>query len=96
MAKYVDLDAVLALVEPDSRPQLARRITELPVSFEWVGTEDRIPEKSGKYLCIVKSILYSCKNYESILWFEDGVFVENDLATNRVAYWMPLPQEPTQ
>ena len=30
MAKYVDLDAVLALVEPDARPQLARRITELP------------------------------------------------------------------
>ena len=43
MAEYIEREAVLKEVEPDSRPQLARRICEIPAA-------DVVPVRHGRWI----------------------------------------------
>ncbi len=66
--------------------------------MEWISVKDRMPEKSGNYLCtIVKCFRWTPQKCLRILWFDhlnkcwtcencDGI----------ITHWMPLPEFPKE
>jgi len=66
MAKYIELDLVLKEVEPDYRPQLARRISEIPAA-------DVAPVVRGRWIDVEDSPLSTC----SVCGFSLGSYTFN-------------------
>ena len=63
----------------------------------WISVEDRLPQASGKYLCVVKDkkgnswTVPTEWSVEMRSWF--GEFGE---IKNMVTYWQPLPEPPEE
>lgn len=63
----------------------------------WISVEDRLPQVSGKYLCVVKDkkgnswTVPTEWSVEMRSWF--GEFGE---IKNMVTYWQPLPEPPEE
>ena len=60
----------------------------------WIPVTERLPEKGGKYLCIVKSCLFRGATYQTILGYDKGGFHDGCICMEDVTHWMPLPEEP--
>lgn len=73
------------------------------VPAKWIRTSERLPEKRGKYACVVyfKSRYHGKKTraaYRAVKWLEfyDGVFwLANGAPTDMILWWMPLPNLPS-
>jgi hypothetical protein len=67
---------------------------------EWISVKDKLPEKDGSYLCVLKSGARSnhCKTWagmgepEIVYFCNDWHFKWNARGTLLVVYWMPLPK----
>ena len=65
----------------------------------WIPVTERLPEKSGKFLCNVKQFnQYAGKQYYyvDILVFHEDCFFEDGIGTQRVTHWQPLPEPPKE
>lgn len=58
---------------------------------KWVSVEERLPEEQGRYLCNVKSFAFPGCTYISILQYDKYGFREENIYTDAVTHWMPLP-----
>lgn len=54
---------------------------------EWINTKDRLPEKSGRYLCFTR-------NEINVLGFDKNKMYSRMIWKHEVSHWMPLPEEP--
>ena len=66
--------------------EVKKQILKLP---DWTNVEDKLPEKNGLYLVIVKSKIeghcYAIRRYDVVYGF---------IAGHSPRYWMPLPPLP--
>jgi hypothetical protein len=55
---------------------------------EWVSVDERLPEKTGKYIvCTAKNAVYCAKYYAN------GKHFGTEMNTH-ITHWMPLPEPP--
>lgn len=55
---------------------------------EWVSVDERLPEKTGKYIvCTAKNAVYCSKYYSNVKHFGTAMNTE-------ITHWMPLPALP--
>ena len=60
--------------------------------MKWIGVDERLPEKSGKYIvCTTKKSVY-CTRFET---HHSGGDFMTDINTH-VTHWMPLPEPPEE
>ena len=57
-----------------------------PTVNQWIPCSERLPEKSGWYLCS-----YESKLVQSTVFYDGGWFNAN-VDVNNVIAWMPLPE----
>ena len=65
----------------------------------WIPVTERLPKKNGKYLCYVKRFgQYAGMQYYyvDVLVFQEDCFYEDEIGTERVTHWMPLPEPPKE
>lgn len=65
--------------------------------MEWIDINDRLPEKSGAYLCFVEEVTnlgLMCYWHISAFTINDNRWFDDDLKTMNVTNWMPLPPKP--
>jgi hypothetical protein len=66
---------------------------------EWISVKERLPEKSGKYLTISPSGIYSILNY-SAKYRAFNIYDEQPKSSLKycleVTHWMPLPAAPKE
>ena len=60
----------------------------------WIPVTERLPEKSGKYLCIARSSLFRDATFQAILGYDKGGFHDGCICMDDVTHWMPLPEPP--
>ena len=70
MAEYIEREAVLKEVEPDSRPQLARRICEIPVA-------DVVPVRHGRWIRDKVAFYLGCSECGCYLEYAVDTFLDN-------------------
>lgn len=65
---------------------------------EWIGVEERLPKKSGKYLVSIEQSVFMVVEYsKKHKWFNAHDALPEELArVVRIApsHWMPLPEPP--
>lgn len=107
MAEYIDREAAIVDFErcnhenPVWTPQrvktLLMRIPAADVEpvKRWISTDERQPEKRGRYLVVEQNWLNKLNVQEAKWNGEDWLTVEKKREiTPRVIYWMPLPEPP--
>ena len=62
----------------------------------WIPVTERLPEKGGNYLCIVKSSLFRGATYQTILGYDKAGFYDGCIFVEDVTHWMPLPEPPKE
>ena len=75
-----------------------KRVKELEAAQRWIPCSERMPEKSGNYLCWnMSSKVRDIETWEmEIFYWEENLWLANArcFATRHPAYWQPLPQPP--
>lgn len=61
---------------------------------KWRSVSERLPKEQGRYLCNVKSFAFPGCTYISILQYDKYGFREENIYTDDVTHWMPLPEPP--
>lgn len=80
---------------PDCLECLADHLIANSVTIQrWIPVTERLPEKGGNYLCIVKSCLFRGATYQMILGYDKGGFNDGCICMEDVTHWMPLPEPP--
>ena len=84
----------LSLYKRDLMRKAADAIEALQAQIpQWISVEEALPNKPGRYLCIVKSRIWESELYTDFLGFDHGFFHDSGIADN-VTHWMPLPEPP--
>ena len=109
MAKYISAEiAKKALADSNLIPRyvesckpITDRIIDLLTAADvepvkrWISTDERQPEKRGRYLVVEQNWLNKLNVQEAKWNGEDWLTVEKKREiTPRVIYWMPLPEPP--
>lgn len=63
------------------------------VPSKWIPVTERLPEKEGRYLCVVR-IGKSGAVYVQVMNGDSYGFSLNHIYTDDVTHWMPLPEPP--
>lgn len=71
-------------------------VDEAPTIGSWISVEDRLPEKSGTYLCYQPKAASICA-LNTVRWSEaKGHWMGKEVGSRieGIEYWMPLPELP--
>lgn len=71
-----------------------KRIAELEAADKWIPVTERLPEKEGRYLCVVRIGYRSGAVYLQIMNGDSHGFSLEHIYNDDVTHWMPLPEEP--
>ena len=64
----------------------------------WISVKDRMPEKSGTYLCFQPTAASICQ-LNTVRWSEaKGYWMGKEVGSRieGIEYWMPLPEPPKE
>ena len=73
----------------DFYPEVREKaLIEIKPKFgEWIKTQNKWPEKSGRYLCYIRNSI-------NVEWYDKGKPYSEMLWKYEITHWMPLPEEP--
>ena len=61
---------------------------------KWISVEDKIPEKYGKHLCLLKSCAFRGCYYPMLMFHDQYGFRDGCVYYDDVTHWIPLPEPP--
>ena len=63
---------------------------------KWIPVSERLPEVGDRVLCNIKSFAFPGSFYQRILPYDKYGFKEDNIYTDDVTHWMPLPEPPKE
>lgn len=72
-------------------------IADAPTVGGWISVKDRLPEKSGTYLCYQPKAAYICA-LNTVRWSTQRGWMGKEVGSRieGIEYWMPLPEPPKE
>lgn len=65
-------------------------------AVKWIPASERLPEKEGRYLCVVRIGHKSGAVYVQIMNGDKYGFSLEHIYNDDVTHWMPLPEPPKE
>lgn len=102
--RQIDADALIAEIE--KRRKAAKTLTgidmvmllkDAPTVNGWISVKDRLPDKSGTYLCCQPKAASICA-LNTVRWSEVKGWIGKEVGSRieGIEYWMPLPEPPNE
>ena len=92
-----ETDADFVTHSREDIPKLINRIKDLEAQIpEWIPVEERLPEKSGYYLCWDIGIMESDESCLFIYYFDTNLKEFAPGADVLITHWMPIPKGPEE
>ena len=73
--------------------KIHEKVTAEEAEPKWISVEERLPEKEGRYLCVVR-IGKSGAVYVRVMNGDSYGFSLDHIYDDDVTHWMPLPEPP--
>lgn len=110
MADYIERNAAIEAMRifADGCPGSTEAATAAAMAISeisrlpnlWISVEDRLPETSGRYLCVHHFVIDGAPRLTdkpiSIIYYDsaENRFQNENLYGMKVSHWMPLPDMP--
>lgn len=106
--RLIDADALIKILEPNSMRNGAvlgwhsglidaviDEIRKMLTIGGWISVKDRLPDKSGTYLCYQPKAASICA-LNTVRWSEVKGWIGKEVGSRieGIEYWMPLPEPP--
>ncbi len=91
---YEQTKKMLAMYQDELIPGFRKQIEELEAKSKWIPVTERLPEKEGRYLCVVRIGYKSGAVYVKVMNGDRHGFSLEHIYNDDVTHWMPLPEPP--